>query len=287
VSIEHLRRAWDTLGRKDPLWAVLSQPDKRHNRWDTREFFRTGEEEIAALFEDLDGRGLAVNRGRGLDFGCGVGRLAQALCGYFDQVDGIDIAESMVDRAQQLNRHGVRCRYHLNVRPDLRLFADAIFDFVYSNIVLQHMAPELAERYIAEFMRVLTPGGMSVFQVPSRYVGIRPFGPDGRAEPRLVALSGVRRFRACHPRNLARRGCDALRLVKRRSGPFEMHPVPRERVVDIVESAGGDVLAIEDYPVSGPEWENYRYIVRRPVGPADVGEVTEASRPGEDGAGAG
>jgi SAM-dependent methyltransferase len=269
VSIEHLRRAWDTLGRKDPLWAVLSQPDKRHNRWDLEEFFRTGEEEIGSLFLDLDGRSLAVNRGRCLDFGCGVGRLAQALCGYFDQVDGIDIAKSMVARAQTLNRHGKRCRYHLNVRPDLRLFAGGTFDFVYSNIVLQHMAPEFAERYMAEFMRVLAPGGLAVFQVPSRHVGARRLDASGHhAEPRPVAPLGVRRLGGGHPRPLARRGSHALRVVKRRSGPFEMHAVHRERVVSVVESAGGDVVAIEDYAVSGPEWENFRYFVRRTGSPA-------------------
>jgi SAM-dependent methyltransferase len=242
VSIEHLRRAWDTLGRKDPFWAVLSQPDKRHNRWDSEEFFRTGEEEIAALFRDLDGRDLAVNRGRCLDFGCGVGRLARALCGYFDRVDGVDIARSMIETAQKLNLHPDRCRYHLNVSPDLRLFAEGTFDFVYSNIVLQHMAPEFGERYMAEFMRVLAPGGLTVFQMPSC-------------------------LRAGPPRSLARRGSGALRAVKRRSGPFEMHTLGRERVVSVVESAGGDILAIEDFPVSGPEWENYRYFVRRTGGP--------------------
>jgi SAM-dependent methyltransferase len=242
VSIDHLRRAWDTLGRKDPLWAVLSQPDKRHNRWDPDEFFRTGEHEITALFDDLESRNLALPRGRCLDFGCGVGRLAQALCGYFDQVDAVDIAGSMIERARNFNEHPDRCRYHLNISPDLHLFADGTFDFVYSNIVLQHMAPELGEQYMAEFMRVLAPGGLAVFQVPSSQ-------------------------RAGHPESLARRGRGALRVLKRRSGPFEMHAVPRERVVSVVESAGGDVLAVEEFPVSGPEWENYRYFVRRPADP--------------------
>jgi hypothetical protein len=42
-----------------------------------------------------------------------------------------------------------------------------------------------------------------------------------------------------------------------------MHAV--RRIVRVVEAAGGDVLAIEDYAVSGPEWETYRYLVRRPL----------------------
>jgi SAM-dependent methyltransferase len=375
VSIENLRRTWDTLGRKDPLWAVLSDPAKRNNRWDQQEFFRTGEDEIAALFRDLDARGLSVNRHRCLDFGCGVGRVAQALCGFFDQVDGVDIAQSMIDRARDLNQHGDRCRYHLNVRTDLGTFEDGSFDFVYSNIVLQHMAPEIAEGYIGEFVRVLAPAGMTVFQVPSRFVGPKPLSGSGhQAQLRLVAPVGTRRLQPgsraqltvevtnaspvvwdhsaplrvgnhwldeggqmislddgrtplgrqvdpgerllveltvtaperpgryilevdvveegvtwfgakssgtlrCdvevgtprpgsvalrHLRGLTRHGAEVL-AARRSSSPFEMHAVPKDRVVEVIETAGADVLAIEDFDVSGPGWENYRYFVRRPV----------------------
>ena len=169
MALNDLRRTWDRLGREDPLWAVLSDPTKRNNRWNAEEFFRTGDVEIRQIFEDLDGRGFNVNRGRALDFGCGVGRLSQALCAYFDRVDGVDIASSMVKAARKSNKHGARCHYHLNVRHDLRLFDDGSFDLVYSNIVLQHMEPDLARGYIREFMRVLAPGGMAVFQVPGAY----------------------------------------------------------------------------------------------------------------------
>jgi SAM-dependent methyltransferase len=200
VALEDLRRTWETLGREDPLWAVLSNPNKRNNRWDPEEFFRTGEADIADLLDDLDRHGLQINRGRCLDFGCGVGRLTQALCGYFERVDGIDIAQSMVDRARQLNRHGERCQYHLNVRNDLALFEDATFDFVYSVIVLQHMAPEYAEAYIGEFVRVLVPAGIAVFQVPSRFIGPQALPEPGhQAELRLAAPGVLPRLAAGSP----------------------------------------------------------------------------------------
>src|SRR4051812_46865197 len=90
--------------------------------------------------------------GRALDFGCGVGRLTQALARHFTHVTGIDISEQMLDLARQYNRHGERVEYALNTRPDLSQWPDHTFDFVYSIITLQHMEPVYARRYIAEFV---------------------------------------------------------------------------------------------------------------------------------------
>jgi hypothetical protein len=63
-----------------------------------------------------------------------------------------------------------RVTFHHNPAPDLRLFDDHTFTFIYSTLVLQHMAPALSRGYVAEFLRVLAPRGLAVFQVPSRRV---------------------------------------------------------------------------------------------------------------------
>jgi SAM-dependent methyltransferase len=43
------------------------------------------------------------------------------------------------------------------------------FDFIVSNIVLKHVPPEIACSYIREFLRVLAPEGIAVFQLPSHH----------------------------------------------------------------------------------------------------------------------
>ena len=73
----------------------------------------------------------------------------------------------MIKLAGEYNSHGDRCRYYVNDSDDLKLLEDNTFDFIYSNIVLQHMKPEYSKRYIREFLRVLAPGGVLVFQIPS------------------------------------------------------------------------------------------------------------------------
>ena len=162
-----LRRHWERLGRQDPFWAAVSWKDKSDGRWSADEFFRTGEAAVADLLERATGLGIDMPRERALDFGCGPGRLTQALVPHFGAVDGVDIARSMIANARHFNRHGDRCRYHVSRTGDLRLFDDGTFTFVCSLLVLQHMTPSIARRYIREFLRVLAPSGLLVFQVPS------------------------------------------------------------------------------------------------------------------------
>ena len=167
MHLKDLQRHWHEFGRRDPLWAILTLPDKRNAGWRQEEFFQTGRDEIAAVLAHVVRLGLSRPVRRALDFGCGVGRLTQALCEQVGAACGVDIAPSMIEQARRYNGHGARCEYALNDADDLRQFADGAFDFVYSSRVLQHMRPEYSTRYIAEFLRVLAPGGVAVFQIPT------------------------------------------------------------------------------------------------------------------------
>jgi SAM-dependent methyltransferase len=169
-DINELQEQWDKAGRIDPLYVILSDSSKKGRGWDLDGFFASGRGEIAHILEEAVRLSVNLRSSRALDFGCGVGRLTQALAEHFAQADGVDIAPSMVEQARTFNRHGEHCRYHLNKSPDLSLFAEDTFDLVYSNLVLQHMKPELSSRYITEFVRVLAPAGLVVFQVPSEHI---------------------------------------------------------------------------------------------------------------------
>jgi SAM-dependent methyltransferase len=171
-NLDTLQRAWSDLARKDAMWAVLTGPLGATRSWNQDAFFRTGVEEIAFVLDHVALLGVGLRPGRALDFGCGPGRLTQAMAARFERVDGVDIAPGMIERANALNKAGERCVYHLNGAADLRLFGDATFDFVYSNITLQHMEPRLSRSYIAEFARVTRPGGVIVFQLPSEPVAV-------------------------------------------------------------------------------------------------------------------
>src|SRR5205085_1717548 len=74
-----------------------------------------------------------------------------------------------IETAERLNRYKDNCKYFVNARCDLQFFQDETFSFIYSNIVLQHIAPALTKQYLAEFSRVLKPEGLLVFHLPSRF----------------------------------------------------------------------------------------------------------------------
>lgn len=237
---------WDRFGREDPFWAVLTDPAKKGGGWSPEEFFATGRAEVAALLEAVGH--LLPGRARALDFGCGPGRLTQALAEGFERVDGVDVAPSMVELARRLDRSGRRAVFHVNAAPDLALFEDGAFDLAYSNITLQHVPPRLAEGYLRELVRVLRPGGVLVFQLPAGRAG----GGDG-------LWPGLRRaLRRAAPRALHR----LWRRVTARGEPFlDMNAVPKERVVALVERAGGRVAAAEPDHAPGPGWVSWRYTV--------------------------
>ncbi len=183
--LRKLRRHWEQFGREDPFWAALTWKDKSDGRWSPDDFFQNGEVVVGNLLDRAAELGIEVPRARALDFGCGPGRLTQALAARFETVDGVDIARSMIANARRFNRHGNRCRYHVNRRGDLRRFGDATFTFVCSLLVLQHMKPGIARGYVREFMRVLAPSGALVFQVPSYDVdSSEPVGPARQSVPR-------------------------------------------------------------------------------------------------------
>ena len=156
------------MAREDPYWVVLSTADGKFGRWDPGDFLRTGEQEVAALMTRAHQLRRPRRLWRALDFGSGLGRATAALAERFDEVVGVDISETMVERACELHEKRPNCRFVVNNRPDLQAFEDESFDLVYSRIVLQHQpSAEAIERYIGEFVRVLRRDGLLVFQLPS------------------------------------------------------------------------------------------------------------------------
>jgi SAM-dependent methyltransferase len=224
------------MGRENAMWAVLTTRDD----WDADTFFASGREEIERVMTYVDGLGIDVPTGRALDFGCGVGRLTRALSNHFDSATGVDVAPAMIEQANELNAEVPGCTFVLNGEPHLKVFPDGSFDFIYSNIVLQHMDPALAKGYLREFVRLLTEPGLMVVQVASH--------PSGAGQSRKPWRRGLRRIR------------ELLRPLRWRLSPrMEMHGVPRDDVVATLTSAGARVIDVVPDDQAGYHWVGFRY----------------------------
>ncbi|HWL89787.1 MAG TPA: methyltransferase domain-containing protein [Actinomycetota bacterium] len=250
MTLKRLRRHWDVLGKKDPLWAVLASDDKRGNRWQVDEFFATGQGEIEEVTKHVEALGVELDHGNALDFGCGVGRLTQALADRFEVVWGVDIAPSMIERANHYDRHPGTCHYRLNERPDLQMFESESFGFIYSNIVLQHIEPRHQRSYLKEFVRVLAPGGVLVFQLPSERIE-RESGTWGRLR---------RGIRSAAPAPIL----NAYRRIRwGRRALIEMWGMPRDEVTGLLRGEGATILDVRADRFAGAHWAGFRYTVTK------------------------
>ncbi len=224
---------WTELGETDPLWAALTDRG-RGGRWESADFLATGRAEIADVLALLDRRGLTPTLGTALDFGCGPGRLSAALAhAGFARVLGVDVSPTMLATARTLV-DDARCEFLHNPGPNLEAVATGTVDLVYSCRVLQHMPAELAHGYVREFLRVVTPGGLVVFQLPAEPAS----GPAGRAVALLPAPV----------LNRLRRG-------------MQMHATPAAAVTRLVAECGGVTVSIEEDASAGPRWRSHLYVV--------------------------
>ncbi len=237
MELERLQQHWTAFGEQDPLWAILADPGKRGGGWDLEEFFATGRGTVDDVLRELADRGVAVERGRALDFGCGVGRLTQALAEHFESCDGVDLAASMIQRARELNKNGDRVRFHHNDAPGLRLFGDGSFDFILSLIVLQHMKPELMRGYMGEFVRVLRPGGVAVFNVPVCVVLDEALPPEACR----ASLALIGRVPPLAPGHVA-----PLRVRVRNDSPLPWPASAQLRVGDHWRTSEGRLVVFDD-----------------------------------------
>jgi SAM-dependent methyltransferase len=239
VKLRIQRKQWDHLAREDPFWAILNEPEKRNGRWDPEEFYTSGRHEIAGAMRWAAELGYPALRHTALDFGCGAGRLTQALAGWFDHVTGVDISPVMLDLARKHDTAGDRCNYVLNSENHLRQFESNHFDFIYSRLVLQHLPPRHARRYIGEFVRVLRPSGLALFQLPSN-----------------LTASSLWEMVSYYAHMLIRR-----RLLR---NPYlmEMYGIPQQTVERDLRAIGGRILAAKP-DASAPNWDGLVYAVTK------------------------
>ncbi|MFH1597589.1 MAG: methyltransferase domain-containing protein [Patescibacteria group bacterium] len=243
MDLKNLQKNWDQFAQTDPLWASLTSPDKKGNKWQIEKFFKSGEVEIRSIIDYVKSLGVSLSRTRALDFGCGPGRLTEALADYFDEVHGVDIAPGMIEFANSHSKHKSRCKYHVNNDDNLKIFPDNFFDLIYSNITLQHMEVRYSKRYIKEFTRIISPGGLIIFQLPSR--------------PRKTLIKLIKSLLPDYLVNL-------YYGMKHGQRPrMEAYGIKYEELKEFVEKNGATLIDAKQNQAAGKNWISYQYCFRK------------------------
>jgi SAM-dependent methyltransferase len=235
---------WNVMAELDPLWAILSDPEKKFGKWEREEFLESGDREAERMVAMCKLNGIDMSYGRFLDFGCGVGRMTRAFSNLFTACVGIDVSEKMVELARRLNADRPHCEFIVSATPTLP-FADRSFDFIFSVLVLQHLPRKMILGYVSEFIRVAKNDGVIVFQLPNEL----PFRRRIQGRRRLWSL-------------LSSIGFSHAWLFERLGlSPIRMNGISREKVEKFVGSQGVQVKAIERYDPSEGQYHSYYYFV--------------------------
>jgi len=166
---EHwLASDWEAKARENPLLAIMTveemaaAPSREFSPELTAEFFERGrrlyERELKPHLQQVDPTSLVV------EYGCGAGRIMNALIEDGRRCAGIDISPTMLELCRSLtpkaetvwllDEHG-RCEA-----------PDASAGFVYSYSVLQHIQSLSAyTTALDEICRILAPGAVAALQV--------------------------------------------------------------------------------------------------------------------------
>ncbi|PSF06132.1 hypothetical protein C7H09_10880 [Marinobacter fuscus] len=237
-------KQWEKLGSKDPYWAVLTDPKMKGGKWKKDEFFQTGYVEIENIFKKLNSLEMMPSNNLALDFGCGVGRLSRALAKRFHKVLALDISGSMLEEARRANSDIGNVEFRKNSEDNLGFIDSNSIDFIYSNIVLQHMKVNFQERFIKEFCRVLSENGVVAFQTPSK-LNLKSW----RGWAYVFLGNGVL--------NLFRK------LKHGSSGVMELHAFPKSKVINILRENGVSIVHVERFDSAGKTFESYMYFAKK------------------------
>jgi len=252
-SLDPLMSNWNAMAELDPLWAILSDPEKKFGKWSLEEFFRDGDREAKRVVGMCKANGVGVLYGKMLDFGCGVGRMTRAFSRFFSSCVGIDVSGKMVELAKEFNADRSHCEFVTSASATMP-FADATFDFVFSVLVLQHLPKKsMILGYISEFIRVAKDGAVIVFQLTNE-VPFRQRIQGRRRLWSLLTLLGI-------PQGLLFR---LLGLT-----PIRMNGISRDVVERFIGGQGARVESVERYDPSEGRYHSYYYFVVKGPRPSE------------------
>jgi len=158
-------RDWAKVAEENPYWAVVSVErflGKEISETEREVFFRSGEQTVGHIFAVI-GTHFIPNfaPARSLEFGCGVGRLLVPIARRSGEAFGVDVAPNMFELSRRYLRAANIENARLILADDPVMQGEAVFDFINTLYVLQHIPTERGYRILLDLLRLLKPGGIA------------------------------------------------------------------------------------------------------------------------------
>ena len=228
-KLDHDAAAWEKIARDEPYFAVLSDGDDRSvesSRIANDAFFKTGEDDISALFAAVTTLfRREVRLESVLDFGCGAGRLTLPLARRAGHVLAVDIAPTILSHARQNAERARLGNISFSLYDDIVATAGPSFDFICSLLVFQYIPPSVGYALIRSLTTLLRSDGIAALQLRLH---------EGNRLHRLTSLA--RRQRGS--------GYDSGVSVAERAPLARRYRYDERLVARAVEKAGGSVVSL-------------------------------------------
>ena len=161
-----MREDWDQRARENAEYYIHTGTE----HWSEREFFRSGEinvaNEIMSDMQRICGGTRSPLDLDALEIGCGVGRMTKMMGRIFRHVTAVDVSSEMIKRARSNLSALDNVKVILGDGATLSGVKDSSYDFAFSFIVFQHIPTiDVIASYCREVYRVLRPGALFKFQL--------------------------------------------------------------------------------------------------------------------------
>jgi 2-polyprenyl-3-methyl-5-hydroxy-6-metoxy-1,4-benzoquinol methylase len=170
MNLEEMYTWWNDSAKHNAMAAILSN----RSDWNAAAFFESGHEWLQQHLSWAAMAGFTPGGNRALDFGCGVGRMTNALARHYGSVVGVDISDEMIRLARR-NARSNNVQF-TQVKGTLIPEGDRSFDLVHSTIVIQHIAPPFNLEAVSDLFR--PDGGCVLFDAPSHKLRATDPEPD-------------------------------------------------------------------------------------------------------------
>ncbi len=222
---ERIHQEWESLGRNEPFWSVVTQPQYLEAEFEAHrdQFYGSGNYICQVFLASLRRNGInPADLQTCLDVGCGVGRVSAYLAGAFVNVIASDISALHLQLAKQYFEsreiNNITLQHWQTVDQMEQL---PMVDAIFSVITLQHNPPPVMAWMLKKLLGKLRSGGVAFIQIPTYRNGY---------------IFEVERYLNSTPPNT-----------------LEMHFLPQNAVFKIVAEANCMCLEIREDGMAGDE----------------------------------